>query len=97
MGSGMKNFTPLGQNSNLGKKGGGHPKSGKNSTNSDLAQTFRISSAQYRIVIGGENLYQNSMLGKKGGSLKIRQTFNLLRFGSNFQGNLRPTKDCDWQ
>ena len=33
MGLGMKNFTPLSQNLILGKKLGGHPKSGKNSTN----------------------------------------------------------------
>ena len=55
----------------LGKKEGGPPKLGKNSTNSDLAQTFRVTSDQQKIVIRGENLppplSQNSILGKKGG------------------------------
>ena len=68
----MKIFpTPLSQNSILGKKGGGHPKLGKNSTNSDLAQNFRVTSDQQKIVIRGENLHpplsQNLILGKKGG------------------------------
>ena len=50
------------------------------------------------IVIGGENPppSQIFILGKKGGRLpKIRQKFNQLWFGSNFQGNLRPIKYCD--
>ena len=62
---------PLSQNSILGKKGGGHPKLGKNSTNSDLAQNFRVTSNQQKIVIKGENfpppLSLNSILGKKRG------------------------------
>ena len=38
---------PLSQNLILGKKRGGeHPKLGKNSTNSYLAQTFRVTSDQ---------------------------------------------------
>ena len=41
---------------------------------------------------------QNSILGKKvGDHLQIRQNFNQLGFGSNFQGNLGPIKDCDWR
>merc|ERR1711867_272542 len=92
---------PPSQNSILGtKKGREHPKLGKNSTNSDLAQTFRATSDQQKIVIRGENipspLSKNSILGKKrGGVPQIRQKINQLGFGSNFQGNLRPTKDCD--
>ena len=27
----------------------------------------------------------------------VRQKLNQLEFGSNFQGNLRPIKDCDWR
>ena len=67
----MKIPPPLSQNSILGKKGGGHPKLGKNSTNLDLAQTFRVTSDQQKIVIRGENLpppqTQNWILGKKNG------------------------------
>ena len=37
---------PLSQNSILGKKGGDQLKSGKNSTNSDLSQNFRVTSGQ---------------------------------------------------
>ena len=94
---------PLSQISILGKKKGGHPKLGKNSTNSDLAQNFRVTSDQLKIVIRGENLptplSQNSILGKKegGGTPQIRQKFNQLGFGSHFQGALRPIKDCDWR
>ena len=33
---------------------------------------------------------------KKGGAPQIREKFNQLRFGSNFQGNLRPIKGCDY-
>ena len=62
---------PLSQISILGKKRGGHPKLGKNSTNSDLAQNFRVTSDQQKIEIRGENvpppLSQNSILGKKKG------------------------------
>ena len=63
---------PLSQNLILGKKEGKHHKLGKNSTNSDLAQTFRVTSGQQNIVIVGENLRpppssQISFLGKKGG------------------------------
>ena len=52
-----KNLPRHSQNSILGKtKGGGeHPKLGKNSTNSNLAETFRITSDQLNIVIQGEN------------------------------------------
>ena len=54
---GGENFCPpLGQNLILAKKGGGHPKWGKNSTNSDLAQNFRVTSDQQKIEIKGENL-----------------------------------------
>merc|ERR1711867_43482 len=73
----------------LGKKKGVHPKLGKNSTNLDLAQTFRVTSGQQKIVIGGEPppLSQNSISGKKeGGPLQIRQKFNQLGFCSNLQG-----------
>ena len=54
-------------------------------------------------MIGGENfspppISQNSILGKKrGGALQIGQKINQLGIGSNFQGNPRPTKDCDWK
>ena len=95
-----ENLPPPEPKLNLGKKRGEHPKLGKNSTNSDLAQNFRVTSDQQKIVIRGENLppplSQNSILGKKrgGGAPQIRQKFNQLRFGSKFQGNLRPTKDC---
>ena len=34
---------------------------------------------------------------KKGGPPQIRQKFNQLGFFSNFQGNLRQQKDCDWR
>ena len=98
----MTNFTPPPQPKLdfRQKKGGEHPKLGKNSTNSDLAQNFRVTSDQQKIVIKGENLppplSQNSILGKKwGGAPQIRQKFNQLGFGSNFQGNLRPIKYCD--
>ena len=57
----------------LGKKGGGHPKLGKNSTNSDLAQNFRVTSDQQKIVIRGENLSpplsQNLILAKNWGGM----------------------------
>ena len=75
----------------LGKKeGGNHPKLGKHSTNSDLAQTFRVTSDKYKIVIGGEHFYpQKPKLDfrqKRGGEPpKIRQKFNQLGFGSNIQ------------
>ena len=47
---------PLSQKLILGKKGGGGPlKLSKNLTNSDLAKTFRVTSGQLKIVIGGEN------------------------------------------
>ena len=39
------------------KKGGGHPKSGKNSTNSDLAETFRITPGLRKNGIGNEKFY----------------------------------------
>ena len=39
------------QNSILGKKMGGHPKLGKNSTNSDLSQIFNVALHQLKIVI----------------------------------------------
>ena len=62
---------PLSQISILGKKRVGHPKLGKKSTNSDLAQNFRVTSDQQKIEIRGENLppplSQNSILDKKGG------------------------------
>ena len=38
------NPPPLSQNQILGEKEGAQPKLGKNSTNSDLAQTFRMTS-----------------------------------------------------
>ena len=72
MGLGMKKFPPppLSQNSDLGKKGG-HPKSGKNSTNSDLAENFRITPGLRKNGIGNENFYlpfsQKLILGKKKG------------------------------
>ena len=53
------------------QKKGGHPKLGKNSTNLDLAQNFRVISDQQMIVIRGENLHpllsKNLILGKKKG------------------------------
>merc|ERR1711867_331106 len=62
---------PLKPNLDFRQKKGGHHKLGKNSTNSDLAQNFRVTSDQQKIVIRGENLprplSQNSILGKKGG------------------------------
>ena len=68
---GGENPPPPSQISILGKKGGGHPKLGKNSTNSDLAQNFRVTSDQQKIVIRGENLppplSQDLILGKKSG------------------------------
>ena len=72
-----------------------HPNLGKNSTNSDLAQTFRVTSGQYRIVILGEKFYlpfsQDISLGKKGGddhpklgknsiNSDLSQTFMLILF-----------------
>ena len=56
---GMKNFIPLGQNSILGKKGG-HPESGKNSTNSDLAQIFRVTPDQWKNGIEEDKFYPPS-------------------------------------
>ena len=56
----MKNFTtppPLNQNLILGKKKGEHPKSGKNSTNSDLAETFRITPGLKNDGIENEKFY----------------------------------------
>ena len=41
-----KFLDPFSQNSILGKKRRAYTKSGKNSTNSDLAQTFRVTSDQ---------------------------------------------------
>ena len=46
---------PLTQNLILGKKGGSRPKLGKNSTNLDFAQTFRVTSGQKNCDYG-ENL-----------------------------------------
>ena len=42
-------------------------------------------------------LSQKFILGKKGGAPQIRQKFNQLGFVSNFEGNLRPIKGCDWR
>ena len=58
-GIGNEKFHPphLSQNSILGKKSGGHPKSGKNSTNSDFAATFRIIPGLRKNGIGNEKLY----------------------------------------
>ena len=42
----------------------GHPKSCENSTNSYLAQTFRVTTHPYRIVIGDKNFILSK---KKGG------------------------------
>ena len=104
MGLGMKKFTPLSQNSILGKKkGGGHPKSGKISTNSDLAETFKISPGLRNNGIGNEKFHphppkpKTGSYAKKGEAPQIRQKFNQLGFGSNFQGNLRPKNDCFWR
>ena len=95
---------PPTKNPILGKKGGGGaPQIRHKFNHSDLAQNFRVTSDQQKIVIRGENLppplSQNSILGKKGegGAPQIRQKFNQLGFGSNFQGNLIPVKGCDWR
>ena len=65
----------------------------------DFLQTWNLSLGESKEDIGGENsppLNQNSILGKKeGGTPQIRWKLNHLGFGSNFQGNLGPTKDCD--
>ena len=53
----MKNFTPHQPKLYFRQKRVGHPKLGKNSTNSDLAQTFRVTSDQLKIVIGGKKNY----------------------------------------
>ena len=75
-------------------KKGGQPKLGKNSTNSDLAQTFRVTSDQQKIVIKGENLppplSQNSILGKKrGGHPKLGKNST----NSDLTQNFRVTSD----
>ena len=79
-------FIPFSQNSILGKnRGGGHPKLGKNSINSDLAEIFRVTPGLRKNGIQNEKIYplsQNSDLGKKrGGAPQIRQKFNQLGFG----------------
>ena len=101
---GGKNLpTPQKQKLDFRQKKGGHPKSGKNSTNSDLAETFRISPGLRKNGIGNEKFYaplsQNLILGKKegGGAPQIRQKFNQLGFGCNFQDNSRPKKEWDWE
>ena len=81
--------------------GGGHPKLGKNSTNSDLSQIFSVILDQLKIVIGGKKIASspqpklNFRQNRVGEAPQIRQKFNQLGFGSNFQGNLRPIKDLD--
>ena len=95
-----ENQPPLKPNVDFRQKKGGHPKVGKNSTNSDLAQNFRVTSDQQKIMIWGEKPplppSRILILGKKrGGAPQIRQKFNQLGFGSKFQDNLRPTKDWD--
>ena len=54
-------------------------------------------------MIGDENFTPNppqpkfDFRHKKRGTFQIREKYNQLRFGSNFQGNLRPIKDGDWR
>ena len=67
-------------------RGGGHPKLGKYSTNSDLAETFRITPGLRKNGIGNEKFYplsQNLILGKKGGGTpnkaKIKPTWIWLK------------------
>ena len=69
---GGKNFNPLKPKPNfLAKKGGKPPKITQNSTNSDLAQIFRVSWIQKIIKVGDKNFYPNwakiRFLAKKGG------------------------------
>ena len=53
------------------KKGGGHPKLGKNSINSDLAETFRLAPGLRKKGIGNEKFYpplaKTKFYAKEGG------------------------------
>ena len=86
-----ENPPPLSQNLILGEKNGGeHPKLGKNSTNSDLAQNFRVAWYQQKNVIRAENLSpplsQNSILGKKSGSTPNQAKIQLTRIWLKLSG-----------